>query len=85
MRYYKIVSDGYLTAIGTGPGGTELTEAQYNEILAIIRSHPQEEGKGYHLREDLTWEEYDLPEETEPEDEEISDEEALNILLGGAT
>lgn len=85
MRYYKIVSEDYVTAIGTGPGGTELTEAQYNEILAIIRSHPQEEGKGYHLREDLTWEEYDLPEETEPEDEEISDEEALNILLGGAT
>lgn len=85
MRYYKIVSEDYVTAIGTGPGGTELTEAQYNEILAIIRSHPQEEGKGYRLREDLTWEEYDLPEETEPEDEEISDEEALNILLGGAT
>lgn len=84
MRYYKIVSDDYLTAIGTGPGGMELTEAQYNEILAIIRSHPQEEGKGYRLRADLSWEEYDLPQE-DADEEEISDEEALNILLGGAT
>lgn len=84
MRHYKQLADAYIVAIGTGPGGTEITEAEYNSILAIIRNRPQAQGKGYHLREDLEWEEYDLPEEPKADDEEISDEEALNILLGGA-
>lgn len=38
------------------------------------------------LKTDLTWEAYDLPPEPEPSDEdELSDTQALNILLGGAT
>lgn len=86
MRFKQISSGGYITAIGTGPGGTEITEAEYNETLTIIRNRPQAEGKGYRLTTDLTWEEYDLPAEPEPSDEdEISNEEALDILLGGAT
>lgn len=84
MRYYKQLADAYIVAIGTGPGGTEITEAEYNSILAVILNRPQAKGKGYHLRENLEWEEYDLPEEPKADDEEISDEEALNILLGGA-
>lgn len=85
MKYNKQVSNTYLTAIGTGPGGVEITEDEYNEIMAIIQSCPAAEGKGYRLKTDLTWEEYDLP--TEPElsdDDEVSTDEALNILLGGA-
>lgn len=86
MRYYKRLSNNYITAIGTGFGGTEIPEAEYNEILSVIRSCPQSEGKGYRLKTDLTWEEYDLPPEPEPSDEdELSDAEALDILLGGAT
>lgn len=37
MRYYKIIESGKLLAIGTGTGGTEITEAEYNELLATIR------------------------------------------------
>lgn len=38
MRYYAQYSEsGKLTAIGTGPGGTEITESEYNAILAEIR------------------------------------------------
>lgn len=37
MRYYKQISDTYLTAIGTGRGGTEITEEEYNALLAEIR------------------------------------------------
>lgn len=38
MRYYKQLDDtGKLIAIGTGPGGVEITEAQYNTLLAEIR------------------------------------------------
>lgn len=86
MRYNKQTSNNYILAIGTGYGGTEITEAEYNEIMAIIHSRPTAEGKGYRLKADLTWEEYDLPPEPEPSDEdELSDTEALNILLGGAS
>ena len=87
MRYYAQYDDtGKLLAIGTGPGGTEITETEYNDIMAIIQSCPNVEGKGYRLKADLTWEEYDLPPEPEPSDEdELSDAEALNILLGGAS
>lgn len=69
MRHYKQLSDNYITAIGTGYGGEEITEAEYNAIMAIIRNRPQAEGKGYRLRADLTWEEYDLPPEPEQPEE----------------
>lgn len=86
MRYYKQIKDNFILAIGTGAGNTEITEAEYNEIMAVIQSRPTAEGKGYRLKTDLTWEEYDLPPEPEPSDEdEIPDSAALNILLGGAT
>ena len=86
MRYNKQTSNNYILAIGTGYGGTEITEAEYNEIMAIIQNRPTAEGKGYRLKADLTWEEYDLPPVPEPSDnDEISTDEALNILLGGAT
>ena len=86
MRYNKQTSNNYILAIGTGYGGTEITEAEYNEIMAIIQNRPTAEGKGYRLKADLAWEEYDLPPVPEPSDnDEISTDEALNILLGGAT
>ena len=86
MRYFKIIKNNSLIAIGTGNGGTEITEDEYNKIMTIIQNRPTAEGKGYRLKADLTWEEYDLPPEPEPSDEdELSDAEALDILLGGAT
>ena len=83
--YFKQLQNNYIIAIGTGAGGTEITKAEYDEIMAIIQNRPAAEGKGYRLKTDLTWEAYDLPPEQEPSDEdEISTDEALNILLGGA-
>lgn len=85
MRFYKQIYNGYVAAIGTGYGGTEISEAEYKNIMAIIQNCPAEKGKGYRLKTDLTWEAYDLPPEPETSDEdELSDAEALNILLGGA-
>lgn len=86
MRYFvQYGKKNHIIAIGTGYGGTEITEAEYNEIMAIIQNCPTAEGKGYRLKADLTWEEYDLPPEPEPsDDDEISNDEAINILLGGA-
>ena len=42
MRYYAQYNDsGKLIAIGTGPGGVEITEAEYNTLLAEIRAKAQ--------------------------------------------
>lgn len=83
MRFYKQTSNHYIIAVGTGAGGTEITKVEYDEIMAIIQNRPSAEGKGYRLKTDLTWEAYDLPPEPEPSDEdELSDAEALNVILG---
>lgn len=83
MRYYVLISSGYIAAAGTGGGGTEITEAEYAEILTIIRNKPaRTDTTDYRLREDLTWEAYEV-EPPEPEEEELTDAEALEILLGG--
>ena len=38
MRYYARYNDsGKLIAIGTGYGGTEITESEYNALLSDIR------------------------------------------------
>ena len=81
MRYYKTIDNGYITAIGTGGGGTEITEQEYNTIMAVIQQKPPRTvTTDFRLKTDLTWEEYEridpvIPEELEPE-------EAMNILLG---
>ena len=78
MRYYKIIENGYLVGIGTGVGGIKITEEEYNSILAHIQSCPiAEEGYGYRLKEDLTWELYELP--IVPE-EEISSDELMTMI-----
>lgn len=85
MRYYKKTIDGCIVAVGTGNVGEEITETEYNSILSVIHSRPVSDTQGYRLRADLTWEAYDLPPAPEPSnDDEISNEEALNILLGGS-
>ncbi len=86
MKHFKQLFDDYITAIGTGTGGEEITEDEYNNIMSIVQSRPQAEGKGYKLKADLTWEEYDLPPMPEPsDDDEITDTEALQIITGGTT
>lgn len=82
MRYYKMIIDGYLVAVGNGSGGTEITADEYAELLNIIRNKPMApEGFDYRLREDLKWELYELP--PVPEDDELTAEEALEIISGG--
>lgn len=82
MRYYKQTDSGYIIAIGTGLGGTEITEDEYNTILSAIRAKPKAVGTtDYRLRDDLTWEAYEI--EPVTEDTELTDDEALEILMGG--
>ena len=84
MSYYKQLSDNYILAIGRGYGKDEISEQDYNEIMSVIQSCPNENGKGYCLRTDLTWEEYDLPPVVLSDDDELFASEELDLLLGGA-
>lgn len=81
-KYYKNIEGEYITAIGTGIGDVEIAQEEYENILSIIRDRPTPEaGYTYKLRTDLTWELVEAP--VEPVDDEISDAEALDIILGG--
>ena len=98
MRYYAQYNDsGKLLAIGTGPGGTEITEAEYNALLAEIREKAALVDKMYSGEIALDEVPADWQEEIQrrvderiaaegsAEEQDIPAEEALDILLGGAT
>ena len=98
MRYYVQYNDsGALLAIGTGYGGTEITEAEYNALLSEIREKAAFVNKLYsgEIAIDAVpaeWQEEiqrrvdeRIAAEVEAEEQDISAEEALDILLGGAT
>ena len=83
MRYYKLIEGLYIVAIGTGGGGVEITEAEYNTIMAVIQSKPpRTETTDYHLKTDLTWEEYEREEEP-LDDAELDPQDALDLIFGG--
>ena len=82
MKYIIVKQNGYIIGVVTGNSGTEITEEEYNEILTIIHNKPTGTATtDYRLREDLTWEEYEIPPMPEPEPEA---DEILNILMGGS-
>ena len=77
---YKQIEENILISIGEskaiGEGQTEITEEEYNNILSIIQSKPEDtETIVYKLNaETLEYEPYDRPEEptpTEPTDPTI--------------
>ena len=83
MRYFTVTENGYILAIGKGNGHTEIDEERYNTILAVIHNKPSRtETTDFRLRVDLTWEEYDSPQEPEPESDERDKAEAYDILMG---
>ena len=98
MRYYAKYNDsGALLAIGTGNGGTEITEAEYNALLSEIREKAALVDRLY--SGEITIDEVPadwqaeiqrriderIAAEASAEEQDISAEEALDILLGGAT
>ena len=97
MRYYKIIENNILTSIGTGSGGTEISEAEYNALLAEIREKAAFVNKLYSGEITIDEVPADWQEEIQrrvderiaaegsAEEQDISAEEALEILLGGAT
>lgn len=78
--FRKIIQDDYIVAVGNGDFGAEISESEYNEILSIIHNKPKgTPTTDYRLREDLTWEEYEIPPMPEPEP---TSDEILDILMG---
>lgn len=97
MRYYAQYNEtGKLVIIGTGPGGTEITESEYNALLAEIREKAALVDSLYNGEITISdvpaeWQEEiqrrvdeRIAAEGEAEDQDISAEEALDIILGGA-
>lgn len=59
---FKTVNNGYITSIGFGEYGVEITEDEYDTILEAINNRPKPPlGYDYRLRTDLTWEIVELP------------------------
>ena len=98
MRYYaKYSDDNKLIAIGTGSGGTEIAEAEYNAMLSEIREKADLANKLYSGEITIDAVPADWQEEIQrrvderiategtAEEQDIPAEEALDILLGGAT
>lgn len=98
MRYYAQYDEsGKLIAIGTGPGGTEITEDEYNRLLAEIREKAALVDKLYGGEITIDAVPVEWQEEIQrrvderisakgtAEEQDIPAEEALDILLGGAT
>lgn len=97
MKYYKQLYNGIVVSIGTNKVGEEITEAEYNALLSEIREKAALVNKLY--SGEITIE--DVPTEWQEEiqrrvddriaadgaaeEQDISAEEALDILLGGAT
>ena len=97
MYHAKYDDTGNLVAIGTGAGGTEISEAEYNALLSEIREKAALVDKLYSGEITLDavpaeWQEEiqrrvneRIAAEGAAEEQDIPAEEALNILLGGAT
>ena len=96
MRYYAQYNDfGKLIAIGTGLGGTEITEAEYNALLSEIREKAalvEQLYNGEITIDDVPteWQEEiqrrvneRIAAEGAAEEQDLSAEEVLNIILGG--
>lgn len=96
MRYYAQYNESNtLLAIGTGPGGVEITKEEYNRLLTEIREKTALVNQLYTGEiaiDDVPtdWQEEiqrrvdeRIAAEGEAENQDISADEALNIILGG--
>ena len=96
MRYYAHYNEaGKLVIIGTGSGGVEITEAEYNTLLAEIREKAALVEQLYNGEITIDevpveWQEEiqrrvneRIAAEGAAEEQDLSAEEVLNIILGG--
>lgn len=82
MQYYKLVNDDIVASIGTidADGNGNITAEEYETLKELFIEHPA--GKIIKDNGDGTYSYVDAPPMPEPD---VEPEEALEILLGGAT
>lgn len=69
--FCKYINDNFIIGVGTGSGGEEITEQEYNALLDNINNRPEApEGYSYRLTTAMEWELCEVP-KTEPTEEEI--------------
>lgn len=82
--YYKVVEGGFVVGFGTngGDGVTAIAEAEYVELQTVFADRPTApEGYAYMIQDDpREWVMVELPHE----DPDLTADEAMEILLGGA-
>ena len=79
--YQKNTENGYIVSIVKGVSVGNITEAEYQAIMDVIRNKPTaEQGYDYRLLEDLTWELVQLPEPEPEADEEATEADYLASL-----
>ena len=82
MKYFKEIKNEFITAIGFGYNGIEITKEEYDIILDKIIKMPKEEGYIFKLTEDLNY----VKEKIEYVEEKIDETElkaqAYDILIG---
>ena len=95
MKYFAQYENAILTAIGNGHGDVEITEEEYNALLSEIREKAALVDKlcsGEITIDDVpaAWQEEiqrrvdeRIAAEGEADEQDISAEEALDIILGG--
>ena len=85
-NFYKVLDGNYIDGFGSNGADnvTAITEDEYNALTEMLTARPTApEGYAYMIQDNpREWVLVELPPMPEPE---LTDEEALEILLGGAT
>lgn len=70
--FYKYINNNFIIGVGTGSGGEEISEQEYNSILDKINNRPEApEGYSYRLTTSLEWELCEVPKIEPTTEEEI--------------
>ena len=78
--YQKNTENGYITSLVSGASDGNITQEEYQALLAVIRAKPAADaGYAYRLRGDLTWEAVEAP-VLPPEDEDAGEEDYRRAL-----
>lgn len=74
--FYKYINDKFIIGVGTGSGGEEINEQEYNNILDKINNRPEApEGYSYRLTTAMEWELSEVPKIEPTAEEEIIESE----------
>ena len=80
MKVY--ISDGYIVCYGNGAGGNEITPEEEAELFHALDTKPMPtETTDYKLKDDYSWEAYEVP-PPEPVQATSEDYEAALAQLG---